>query len=292
MPRGPRTGPAQYAHGSPSGAHVTSLICWIGVDSRGPSSVYIASDSRVSWAGAATWDYGRKTFASSSSPDIFGYCGDVVFPSIVLSQYVSALDSRLQAGAFESRFAALEELVRVSFAALPAVAQNSFEIVHCGRDGERMGSAFHVAILSWTKERDFERRRPTIPDRSAAIHLSGSGRGAMQNRLTAWQTTTAKDTTRVVFRGFVDALASGSDSASGGAPQLVGLYRINAGVSFGILYGGERFLHGMPVQRLAPDSGSLWHNELFERVSGVTRKVIPGAQRHGDLRLGGATPQA
>jgi hypothetical protein len=56
-------------------------------------------------------------------------------------------------------------------------------------------------------------------------------------------------------------------------------------MSFGVLYNGKRFLHGMPVHALAPDSQLLWRNELFERVSAVTRKLVPGAQRHGDIVL-------
>ena len=262
---------------------MTSIACWIGVDSRGPASAYIATDSRLSWAPGQTWDFGRKTFASSHSPDVFGYCGDVVFPSILLSQFVSALDGQLHTGNFESRFGALEEVVRVSFAALPATARRAFEILHCGRDGIGMGSEFRLAVLAWSQRSGFERTLLAAPDRSVAIRLAGSGRSSVRARLHAWQATEAKDTTRVVFRGFVDALARGDDPASGGAPQLVGLYRIDAGMSFGVLSAGRRYLHGMPVHALAPGSQVLWHNELFARVSGVTRKILPGAQRHGDV---------
>lgn len=126
MPRGPRTYPKHYLRDRAYGGRLTSLMCWIGVDSRGPASAYIATDSRLSWSRNQTWDFGRKTFASASSPDVFGYCGDVVFPSIVLSQFVSALDGRLQAGQFENRFRALEELVRVSFARSPPPCEGRF----------------------------------------------------------------------------------------------------------------------------------------------------------------------
>ena len=101
---------------------VTSLLCWVGVDSRGPTSAYIATDSRITWGRRDVWDLGRKTFAASRTPDIFGFSGGVLFPSLVLSQYVSALDAGLHGGNFQNRFQALEELVRVSFAALPPEA--------------------------------------------------------------------------------------------------------------------------------------------------------------------------
>jgi hypothetical protein len=161
--------------------------------------------------------------------------------------------------------------------------RRAFQIFHCGRDGHGLGCRFHVAVLSWTPGDGFDRTVLGLPDRSAAIRLAGSGRRSVDARLRAWQSTEAKETTRVLFRGFADALARELDPLSGGAPQLVGLYRIDAGMSFGVLFGGKRYLHGMPVHALAPDSDVLWHNELFERVSGVTRRILPGAQRHGDV---------
>lgn len=214
---------------------------------------------------------------------MFGYCGDVVFPSIVLSQFVAALDGRLQSGQSKHRFGALERLVRVSFSGVPHAWQREFQIIHCGRDGSGMASTFHVAVLAWTPGNGFRRTVLGSPDRSAAIRLAGSGHLSVKARLHPWQATEARDTTRVLFRGFADALAQQLDPLSGGAPQLVGLYRIGGGMSFGVLFEGKRYLHGMPVHALAPDSTLSWHNELFERVSGVTRKILPGAKRHGDV---------
>ena len=66
---------------------MTVLIGWIGVDSRVPCSAYLMSDSRISWNDQlGAYDYGRKLFAFKNSPDILGYCGDVTFPSMVLSR--------------------------------------------------------------------------------------------------------------------------------------------------------------------------------------------------------------
>jgi hypothetical protein len=70
---------------------MTSLASWIGIDSRGQSSIYIVSDSRISWGENAVWNYGRKVFASRTTPEIFGYCGDVLFPSMFLSQVVDSI---------------------------------------------------------------------------------------------------------------------------------------------------------------------------------------------------------
>jgi len=72
---------------------LTTLIGWLGVDSRGPSSLYLAADSRFTWTPDVTWDYGRKLFASRSRPVILGYCGDVMFASHAIGQALELLEA-------------------------------------------------------------------------------------------------------------------------------------------------------------------------------------------------------
>ena len=44
-------------------SQMTLLVSWIGVDTHGPGSIYIAADSRISWTSGITYNYGRKVFA-------------------------------------------------------------------------------------------------------------------------------------------------------------------------------------------------------------------------------------
>ena len=74
---------------------MTTLIAWVGVDQRGPSSLYLASDSRFTWLEGITWDSGCKIFASRTHPALLGYCGDVVFSSISIAQALELIDSDL-----------------------------------------------------------------------------------------------------------------------------------------------------------------------------------------------------
>lgn len=69
-----------------NGLSMTAFLSWVGVDHRGPASLYLASDSRISWTDneVRSWDRGRKVFACSRTPDVLGYVGDVLFPSLVL----------------------------------------------------------------------------------------------------------------------------------------------------------------------------------------------------------------
>src|SRR5680860_817318 len=75
---------------------MTLIISWVGVDDnkegKKPASLYIASDSRYSWGNSAKYDYGIKVFGSSRFPEIFGFCGDVLIPSIILGQLLPQID--------------------------------------------------------------------------------------------------------------------------------------------------------------------------------------------------------
>ena len=59
---------------------MTMLVSWIGVDTHGPTSAYIAADSRISWDASNAFDFAKKVFAAKKYPEIFGYAGDVLFP--------------------------------------------------------------------------------------------------------------------------------------------------------------------------------------------------------------------
>jgi hypothetical protein len=74
---------------------MTLLVSWISIDTHGPAAVYIAADSRISWGTDAKFDYGRKVFAFRSYPDVVGYCGDALFPSMVIAQLVEMADNGL-----------------------------------------------------------------------------------------------------------------------------------------------------------------------------------------------------
>ena len=146
-----------------------------------------------------------------------------------------------------------------------------------------MASAFHARLMSWRDPQGWQVHELPLPkQKSDVVHVDGSGRGAVTAEIDRWR---KKDrparTTRGLFGAFVSAVGSGVDPATGGAPQLVGLFRRDNGRSFGVLFRNQRFLYGMPVHELAPDSELAWRNELFELASGVTKRRLPDAQPHG-----------
>lgn len=259
---------------------MTSLAAWMGVDSRGSSSFYFASDSRISWGYELTWDYGRKLFASQNYPDIFGYCGDVLFPSLVLGQVVSMMDCGLMFSQMEApceRFEKILDLIKKSFIELPYKCQNPFTILYCSRINESTKSIFELYRLDWDSQNGWIISEPNLPTQSDLILSLGSGRNSIKESNLNWQNTEVKGTSRAVFSAFCDSLLSGIDPLTGGAPQLVGIYRKGSAKNFGIIFNKQRYLFGLPVENENLKSVE-WRNCLFEMSDPDTKERQANAQ--------------
>ena len=259
---------------------MTSLVVWVGVDSRGPASFYFASDSRISWGNNLTWNYGRKLFASQKHPDVFGYCGDVLFPSLILGQLISMMDSEIIFVSQESpeeKFKWISFLIQQTFHELPQAAQNTFHIVYCSRCGEGMMSTFEMYTLEWNSKDGWVSSKLLLPVQSNLVLCLGSGRNAIRVSHLCWQQTEVKGTSRAVFSAFCDSLETGLDPYTGGAPQLVGLYRKGYAKNFGIIFKEQRYLLGLPINE-ANFTIVEWRNCLFERCDPCTKHRLPDAQ--------------
>jgi hypothetical protein len=237
---------------------MTSLVAWVGRDSRSLSSAYIATDSRVSWRAGELWDGGRKTFASTSFPDIFGYVGDVLMPSVVLSQFSTSLDVGLFGrSSVQERFAALVTLAKQQLGEVPLPHRHPFKIVHCARIGDGM-----------------DMTEPGGDKLADVLLVQGSGHDAVKERLTEWRNSEIGGTSRAVFGAFVSSVMGGGHPLSGGPVQLVGLHRRAHGQVFGVWHEGHRYLAGSRVPKPDPHAGVQWFNERFERCDGQTGEVI------------------
>jgi hypothetical protein len=262
---------------------MTCLVSWVGVDSRGPASIYVASESRITWPPTnRRWDFARKVFASRMFPEIIGYAGEVLFTVQVLGQWIDAVES----GAIfepdvdsQTRFLGLAATVRQSFETYPSTA-TPFQILHCAREGQGMGCSFVVNVLSWDPSKKWYEASLRIPSRSQILAVYGSGEPSFRAEYSRWQSSEIGGTSRAVFGAFCAALRTGADASSGGAPQLVGLYRKKNSETFGIIHENRRYLLGIPVENFPALGVVEWRNELFERCDPHTTERIPGAQRH------------
>lgn len=265
---------------------MTTLLSWLSVDARAPSALYIVADSRITWGSSARrWDSGRKVFACRSA-DLFGYCGDVVFPSIALGQLTDLIDRRTlweDGTDAERRHSIVITHLKASAERRHAVPDADFAVVHGARDGDSMTSRYHL----WCTQYDARRRRWTDTEvhligitGSQPLVLFGSGCRALLRELRKWNETPQAGTARSIFAAFCDSLSGEQDPLSGGLPQLVSLGRNGGGKIVGFVSDGVRYLHGLPIPALAALDDIEWVDALFTRISPASLAKLSNAQRH------------
>lgn len=266
---------------------MTLLVSWMGIDTHGPGSAYIASDSRISWGTSDKFDFGKKVFSSDIYPEIFGYSGDVLFPSILLTQIIEMIDSGLlftQELTCDEKNKLVFERLAHAYSKYPAKqSKSSVQIIHISRDTvfENYPNYFCYFFekkngLPWnfiTKE---------IPNESGILFILGSGKqDFLKNYDERYQQSKNKNTSRNVFHCFCDTLFNINDFSCGGAPQLVGVYRKpkSVAINFGIIYNKKKYFLGSEIPRTSYDDKILWRNENFEICDGKTLKICDNAMR-------------
>ncbi len=269
---------------------MTMLASWAAIDTHGPTSAYIVSDSRISWESSCCFDYGKKVFASHLYPEIFGYAGDVLFPSIVLSQILDMIDSDLL---FNKRMSCQEksktvfEKIIYIFSKYPNVyGNNPIQILYISRDTIFEGyPTFHQYLVTWDRRNGWLHREIPFPERSDLLHVLGSGKKAFEENYIRYQSGDNAFTSRNVFHCFIDTLDNmGDDLFCGGPPQLVGIYRkpSSGAKKYGIISKNKRFFLGTEVPQNASFGNIEWRNENFELCSGDTKKILPEAAHQND----------
>lgn len=275
---------------------MTVLIGWIGVDSRVPCSAYLMSDSRISWNDQlGAYDYGRKLFAFKNSPDILGYCGDVTFPSMILSQICELEGNGLLCTASESssqRSQCVLSQIAKQYKAYPTHMRRYCSIYHISRDLDSSFCAYKYYYDS-AHDKWITEYLSTPNDRSELIIEDGSGSSEFKRLYLDYQDGDLANTSRNLFQCFCDSLSNTKIASCGGAPQLVGLYngkKFN-GLSFGIIYQGNRYFYGSPYNDQGDHKSVRWYNENFEICDGGTMKILPNAMRQPNPnRMNLATP--
>jgi len=258
---------------------MTLIVSWIGVDSRGPASLYMMSDSRISW-GKDSWDFGKKVFAFKNSSDVIGYCGDVHFPLQVISQVVNLADNGIifnDSHSSSKKFERIKYKIKELLESYPKKYMNdSFSILYGTRASKK---EFVCYELCWNKLNKWSDRKISYSEYSDKVFVLGSGTEEFNSKYELYQKSDIQRTSRAIYQCFSDTLMNIKDPLCGGAPQLVGLYRIRNGIDYGIVYKDERYLSGIKVDNLGNFEQIEWRNELFERFDGKTKKIIKGAQK-------------
>lgn len=269
---------------------MTLLISWTGIDSHGIASAYIASDSRISWGTSYTFDSGRKVYGLDAHPDIFGYCGDVLFPTMVLGQVSEMADAGLLfpgGASIDEKSAAISQKLVEQFSLYPAdvasISSGTVTIIHISKNVQRYPD-FKAFLYRWIKGEGWSTETIAFPSRSGLIGTWGSGEQSFRTLYKKYEAGPTAGTSRSVFQCFCKSVASKTDPYTGGAPQLVGLYRGKEPVSqkFGIISDQQRFVFGASIEDTVSPGVIEWRNELFELCDGRTKSRLDEAQRQPD----------
>lgn len=259
---------------------MTLLLSWVGIDSRKIASVYIASDSRFSWGNSENFDYGQKVFSFDKTPDILGYCGDVLYPTFILNQILNMAQEEILFGANLNRYKRSEIIfdeLKKKFDEYPSKAlDQSIEIIHISRDNE---IDFLCNIFTWNKKNGWKKEEKEIPNVSDKIIILGSGADEYFEKYKEYYRGNNGKTSRAIFQSLCHTLFKMENQKCGGAPQLVGLYNKFNGKRFGIIFEERRFFLGKEIENSEIINNIEWRNELFERSDGRSLKILDGAQK-------------
>jgi hypothetical protein len=268
---------------------MTLLVSWAGVDTHGIASAYIASDSRITWRPDLFFDHCRKVYALRSSPDILGYCGDVLFPSMILSQIVDMADNGLlfnSSFTCKQRFESIKEHLVHQFFRYPAMASEAFrgefQVLHISRDYH--GKDFAGWLIAWRRGSGWSFHKVEFPTASGVLCALGSGAVEFDRNMVRYNNGATHGTSRGVFHCFCDALGSIRDQSCGGAPQLAGIYRkpCSYARTYGIVTRKKRFFLGAELGRRQLLEKIEWRNDLFELCNGRTKNRLANAKSQPD----------
>lgn len=277
---------------------MTLLAAWVGVDCQknGPeiASIYIATDSRISWGSASKFDMGKKIFGMNHHPDIFGYCGDVLFPTIAIQNIVAQADAGIlysEGMMPDQKYELVLKAICTSIDQYPKERiVRSFEIIYATRYKQK---DFYCYRIAWNNKDGFhkENGRITLPRTSTVIATAGSGSPEFTERFESEYNRSEHNdyrTSRAVYQCFTDCLDEIKDPACGGAPQIVGLYRKDNARFFGIIREGKRYFLGNVVDYSENLNFVQWRNDNFERCDPKDTQILELAQRQPKSKV--ATP--
>lgn len=266
---------------------MTLLAAWVGVDTKKDvpkvASIYFATDSRISWSSGDNFDGSTKSFGMTNHPDIFAFCGDVLFPTIIIPQIIQHADKMMlypKDCTVEEKFEIIKAKIAESIKQYPnSQTAGLFTILYATRDNKKN---FHCYRIDWSVKNGLSGKKLKLPTQSNIVEVLGSGAAEFSGNFGRFYNNPKYNnygTSRTVYHCFTETLDDIKDPKCGGAPQIVGLYRINNAINFGIVNGDKIFLGGSEIIKPKSDIFVEWRNENFERVDPQTMKILSSAQR-------------
>ena len=265
---------------------MTLVISWIGVDDKKTgkeiSSLYIASDSRYSTNPKTTFDYGIKVFGTSKYPEIFGFCGDVLFPTTMLGQIIPQVDNGILLNESDdciSKNLKIFNYIKTSLEMYPeSFLGDTFTILH----GTRFEKEFKLFKFFYSKKQGIAISEVPLGKISTKVYSDGSGAKEFNHKWTnIWDNHKHNDyrTSRAVYHCLHKTLEQIKDPHTGGLPQIIGLYRNKNSRIFGITENNNKYIYGKLSSESINSTSIEWRNQNFERIDPETLQILERAQK-------------
>ncbi|MCG2633063.1 hypothetical protein L6654_41675 [Bradyrhizobium sp. WYCCWR 13023] len=214
---------------------------------------------------------------------MFGYCGDVVFPSLVLAQIVSAIDNgvlfRSTADAQEKQDVICEAL-KTSFTRRNGTPDQDFSILHLMRAGEEESREFYGWEISYAvKARRWHSKSLEVPMTTGVVSLIGSGKPFARKYIDRWVNSDVGNRGSAIFSGFCDSLFSNEDQYSGGMPQVAALNKGSHAQIIGFIEKGRHYLNGLQILPARSLHRIKWTDRYFQDINPTTMQRKTGARR-------------
>lgn len=277
---------------------MTLLASWVAVDPRGIQSMYMASDSCISWKDKQSNNviqrflHFKKLYACQNRPEMFGFCGDVTFCANVLRQIVDMIDAGVMFKVGYSpqlKAQTILNFIKRNFEDFPIEnLRLPIEILYCFRSKGGKKARFYCYIIScknnqWEFNEVSLRKRQNDKNISYYICKMGTGSRDLENEVNDYIYKKKNGFSRGMFTAFCNTLGKNiEDMTYGGAPQLVGIYRKpdSPAINFGVVYKDKKYIAGQEV--INYDSIRIsemeWRNDLFEIVDPITNQRKEGAK--------------
>lgn len=260
------------------------VIAWIGFDKK-PNSLYFAADSRISWPDKSKWDNAQKVFALPITNEIFGYCGDVLFPTQILSQITQLAQTGALFTPTEHPESRVKIYLKLLGKALESYPQDKFaELFHVLYAVAYKGQFFCYKISSQARSTQFILTPLPIPQVCSAVIGKPLGSSSAIKLLKSFFTRgksawTGKELKSYeIFQAFHKTLTDSGDAAIGGAPQAVSLYNNGEAKLYGMLYKEDKWILGIDGKFLMVPENVSWRNQHFEICDALTGLRKPEAQ--------------
>lgn len=273
---------------------MTTLTAWVSYQNKKPVALNFASDSRFTWGSEQVrWDSGRKIYWCKRGVEIFGYAGDVVTQSNILSQLCEVVDYSGNITTMNSndRHAAFVDLVRASVDEQYGVPKRGMAIFHGTRSNEEGSFPFRVWKTSFDKEHgtwsdnehffpselDVSENDKTIYPKLALAAESGAltFRSCRDKNFSKYGCTA-----RAIFHSLVQAIGEGGDPLSGGPTQAVTLGLDGSPKPVGFSMNNCCSLAGMVFGETAAGGDVDWRDENFEYINPTNLQRKSGAPKH------------